>query len=168
MTSATAAAFGTEPASVGAVGIPEVAELVHRLLGPQSDRLRAAAAIGLIRRGLVTHADREAVTEVTDELEHLELDLPQLQELEILRDDVAGRLALAWPDRVDLRRVLLESTESGRLGVTHEAPRGTAPRPPCEVPSAGAASPTGPPSRRAKRVLAVARLYDRMWSDLAG
>ena len=168
VTSATAAAFGTEPASVGAVGIPEVAELVHRLLGPQSDRLRAAAAIGLIRRGLVTHADREAVTEVTDELEHLELDLPQLQELEILRDDVAGRLALAWPDRVDLRRVLLESTESGRLGVTHEAPRGDRAQAALRGAERWRRIADRAPFASRQRVLAVARLYDRMWSDLAG
>jgi hypothetical protein len=156
--------FG-EPAAP--VTVAELAAVLRHLVGERRSLLRADGAVALLRRAVVTHAGDPAAGAISDAVERLELLLPELAELHTLRADLAGSLPLDPAPRAELRRVLLETDPSRRLGLRAGTP----------APARQVAALEGGEGwrRRSERLpydrrdaaLVVARAYDRLWQQAA-
>ncbi len=158
-----APAYGAEPVAGVALSLSEVAQLVDHLVIRRAEALQAESAVALLRRGVITHAADPAASDLADAVERLELSLPELAELAILRADLGGSLALGPAARTELRRVLLEFDMPARLGL------------PADVHPADASYAALQGAQRWRELadrlsysvretaLTVARLHDRLW-----
>lgn len=63
---------------------------------------------------------RQTVHDITDAIDALRLELPMLGEIDVLRDDSAGRSTLPVPLRRELRRLLLWMVPTQRLGLAED------------------------------------------------
>jgi serine/threonine protein kinase len=159
--SASDLGFGT--AAVADAGLGEVRDALRLLVADRRPLLRADGAVGLLRRAITTHAGDPAADAVADAVERLELLLPELAELAVLRAELAGTLALDDGARADLRRVLLAPDPALRLGLPPDSD-------PADRRAAALAGgerwrriAERLPYDRRDRALVVARAYDRLW-----
>lgn len=158
-----AEAYGAAPTPCAPLGTTELALLVDHLVISRAEALQAEAAVGLLRRGLVTHARDPAASDLADAVERLELSLPELTELAVLRADVAGSLPLNPARRSELRRVLLETEVLARLGLDSETHPAEASYAALEGAQRWRELSDRLPYSVRELALAVARRYDRLW-----
>ncbi len=148
-----------------ALTVSEVAAVVRHLVRDRRSLLRADGAVALLRRAVITHAGDPAADAITDAIERLELLLPELRELEVLRSDLAGTLPIPAERQAELRRVLLEVDPARRLGLADDADP--------EARRAAALEGGERWRRIAERMpyadrdfgLVVARAHDRIWQE---
>jgi len=160
-----ASAYGAEPAPCAALTTDELARVLEHLVMERAEALQAEAALGLLRRGLVTHAADPAAPDLADAIERLELSLPELTELAVLRADVGGSLALPRPAQSELRRVLLETEIPARLGLATDVHLADASYAALEGAQRWRERADRLPYSMHEMAFAVARRYDRMWED---
>lgn len=159
-------AYASEAGEPPAVSVDGLCALLGHLIRGRADLLRADAALGLLRRALITHSGQSwPLEELADEVERLELELPELAELRALREQLAGRVTLPASYIGEFRRVLLEYENDARLGVEGGA-SGDARR---EAAFRGAerwrALSDRTPFAARDAVLTVSRRYDALWNQ---
>jgi hypothetical protein len=160
-----ASAYGAEPEPCPALTADELAGVLEHLVMERAEALQAETALGLLRRGLVTHAADPAAPDLADAIERLELSLPELAELAVLRADVGGSLTLARPAQSELRRVLLETEIPARLGLAADVHLADASYAALEGAQRWRERADRLPYSMHEMAFAVARRYDRMWDD---
>lgn len=158
-----AQAYGAPATSCPALSTEELARVVEHLVLNRAGALQAETAVGFLRRGLVTHATDPAASDLADAVERLELALPELAELSVLRADVAGSLPLNSSMRSELRRVLLECDVLPRLGLTSEVHPSEASYAALEGAQRWREQADRLPYSVRDLAFAVARRYDSLW-----
>ena len=147
--------------------IGELAAVLRHLVGDRRSLLRADGSVALLRRAVVTHAGDPAADAITDAIERLELLLPELAELDVLRADLAGSLSVPEERRAELRRVLLEPDPARRLGLPATAAAADRQAAALEGGERWRRIAERMPYAERDRGLVVARAHDRIWQESA-
>jgi len=155
----TAAAQGWLPA----LSLGELWQVLDRFVLSRRRLLQADAAVAVLRRALSTHAADPAVEAVADAVERLELAVPELAELAVLRALLAGSLPLSDSARNEARLVLLHTDRARRLGLEPGASGADRSLAALEGAERWRRTADRLPYASRDLALAIARTFERLW-----
>ncbi len=148
-----------------ALSLGEVWQVLDRFVLSRRRLLQADVAVAVLRRALSTHAADPAVEAVRDAVERLELAIPELAELAVLRSILAGGVLLSDTARDEARRMLLDPDRDRRLGL----PPGASGAERSQAALAGAERwrriAERLPYSSQEPALVLARTFERMWEE---